>query len=467
MRRYVCELLIVVAAASWRFGGASAAHSDPWQSRLSPDTARDVPQDALLLSPDAMEPVPGMIFKGLLPLRHHGFRRHQADWSRRAPNEVEDDELLIDLRVLVEAWDIVRRAPLPGPDDSEPRAGELRHQGVSARLRGFVFSAHASEWYFLVMVLSVLIAVDLVILQHLPEIDRTHVGLLIFWSFVAVAFGTEVWLRLGSRAGISWVSGYLLEVIYMTPTVFVYHLIFCALETPRRLMRKALFVGIIVSILYRFAFLMGLAETMYQAAVLPYILGLWLIHCGVQQARVKSDDDDIVDVTQAQVVRILRWCLGGRLGEFYDEEGEAVFVQSYTHLVKQHCMTLLGATILCLLASDFLLAPAAALVRLDAIPNLYVNFSSSILAMFTVRALFFVVRDALLHTGLSRYGVGAVLFFTGAATIAARFVFVSALAVALAAAGVIAAAAACSTLRGLCAAPRAGAKLGAAGAVAV
>jgi len=273
----------------------------------------------------------------------------------------------------------------------------------------------------LTTVLAVIIAMDVAILQQLPETSRTHVVLLLFWVMVAIVFCVEIWLRLGPQAGVVWITGYVLEVIFSVDNIFVIHLLFCSFETPRRLMTKALFIGLLSSIAFRFAFLLGLANTLDRLVVVPYVLGLWLIYCGTKQVTVH--EDETVDVTQTTIVRTLRRFIGDRLGEFYDEEGEALIAEQK----GKYCMTLLGVLVLCLLSVDFFLAFDVMLYKAEELPNPYLSLSSSALAMFTIRAIFFAARDVFSRFGIVRYGIGLVLLFMGAETLLCRAIYVNAL----------------------------------------
>lgn len=346
-------------------------------------------------------------------------------------SQLEDEALVIDAELersehlIIEAWGNIQRAPLILlPSESFGRHMEQDRRSIMTRIRDLAGSAPACEWYFFAFAIALVITVDLVILQHLPEIERTHVGILIFWLIVSASFCGEVWVRQGQKEGISWASGYLLEFIFSIKNVFIFNLIFQTLETPRRLMRKALMVAVLGSVVLRFAFHIGLAAAICNISFLSYLLGVWLIYCGTQQVAVGGRcDEEATDVTQTLVVRFFRSCLGGHFGEFYDEEGEALFLVSG----KKYCMTLLGAAVICLLTTDFLFGPDATLVKSHLIPNAYLSMSSSVFALFTLRAVFSVVRDVLSHLSLARYCTGLILVFVGAEMLVARFTQVSAL----------------------------------------
>lgn len=378
---------------------------------------------------------PADIAVALPLLRSRLHRGQQATVELGQPGITQADELEVQARaideqfahserLISEAWEGVRRAPiLPTPLDGIGSHIELDQRSFQTRFRDLVESVPVGQWYFFVVAVTLAIVADILVFQHLPEIERTHVCLLSFWVMVAAAFGTEVSLRQGQKDGISWASGYLLELIFSIENVFIFNLIFHTLETPRRLVRKALFVTLLGSILLRFAFVLGLADAMYKLTFLPFVLGAWLVYCGTQQVAVRGRCEEAADVTQTTVVRCLRWCLGERLGEFYDEDGEAIILLSG----KKPCVTLLGGAVACLFCTDLLFGSDATLVKLDAIPNMYVSLSSSVLALFTLRALFFVIRDILSHLSLARYCTSLIMLFIGTEMMVARFTEVSAL----------------------------------------
>ena len=79
---------------------------------------------------------------------------------------------------------------------------------------------------------------------------------------------------------------------------------------------------------------------------------------------------------------------------------EAVFVTGD----KKVCVTLLGLVMVSLLATDFVFAPHVINAKLGEIPNYYICFSSSTVALFAVRALFFVLKDWVARFSHMKYG---------------------------------------------------------------
>lgn len=305
----------------------------------------------------------------------------------------------------------------PHAEIGQKKVYELQFQGESYAAR-----LAAAEWSFCILSLIFLLVLDVVVLQNLPETQRTHVTLLGFWLLVAFVYSMEVSLCSGSAFALNWMTGYVMELIYSADNVFVISMIFSSLETPHRLMGKALFIGMLCSVLSRFVLFMGMVPAVSRYfSILTWLLGTCLVYAGVSQLMALSHDG--VSVTETKVVGVLRSILGDRLAEFYDEDGEAVFVVSK----DKYNVTLLGVVLLCLCSANSFLGLDVALTKAEQLPDLYLNFSSSALSVFAIRSLFFVARDVFSQFSLTSYGVGFVLILMGLEALVAPRVYVNAI----------------------------------------
>lgn len=320
----------------------------------------------------------------------HVHRMHKRPFNARSFS-LES----VDFRV---AWEKVCRIVV-----FEDRQVSSKFETVLERLNGLLVSAPGFELFFFVVTSLLLGNLDLFVFQDLPETERTHVWLLIFWFLAAVAFNIEVWVQVGPQASVDWAVGFVIEVLFSIPEIFIFVFVVVTLETPRRLMGKTMFAVLVGAIAFRVLCLLGLAHRLHQVWI-SCVVGLGMAYCGFCLVRSEAPD-----VTQTLAVRASKFCLGDRLGEFYDEECEAVFVSSG----KKVCVTLLGLVIACLVATDFVFAPNVTLAKLGTISSEYICLSSSTMALFTVRGLFFVLKDLVAKFGLMKYGVGAVLLSLG------------------------------------------------------
>lgn len=279
----------------------------------------------------------------------------------------------------------------------------------------FFTAAPARDWVILAVASAVLCFLDVVLLQRFPDTFRVHICCIFFWIAVAVGYDMIVWNRMGKQKAIEWISGYVLEWMLSMDNLFVFHLIFKTYKTPANQIHKAVFVGVIGAVVMRLVFFMVVSTLLRLSRWIRFPFGILLIYSGVQAAR---GDDDEEDVQDTMMIRGLKWCLGRRFTGSYDEEGHAMFVWDGEQGLQ---VTLLLMVIFCLEATDILFAVDSVSAKVAQIPDQYVAFSSSVIAMYGLRAMFFVVEDLVEAFDLLQYGLCLILVFIGLELMFARY----------------------------------------------
>jgi len=145
--------------------------------------------------------------------------------------------------------------------------------------------------------------------------------------------------------------------------------------------------------------------------------GALLIWSGFEAAR--SNDDDGADFKDTRLIRFLKWVLGDRLRESYDKNGK-MFVQDATTGTVQ--VTLLFIVVACVELTDIVFALDSVSAKVAQLPDSYVAFSSSVLAMFGLRAMFFIVKDLVDTFSMLKYGLCLILVFIGAELMFSKFI---------------------------------------------
>jgi len=295
--------------------------------------------------------------------------------------------------------------------------------GFTDRLKLAWKSAANVDWCYLAVLIGLLVTMDLAVFQQLPETVRTNLVLLVFWILVGCAVAMELWLRLGPADCMRWSVAYLMELVYSVDRVFMSVLIIQTLDTPRRLLAKVMFIALMGSWFLRSMFVAGLASALAHFRVISYLAGAWLIYCGIRQVAVIKGPEYQGCVTEALPIRALRAVLGRRFDQYYDEEGESMFL-----IGKQGIrMTLLGAVLLCLLSSDLVLSLDVTLAKEEKFQSLFIDFSSSVIAAFAIRAFIFVVRDVFATYELAQLSLGPILIFLGVEALLSHELYVNAL----------------------------------------
>jgi len=272
----------------------------------------------------------------------------------------------------------------------------------------FFTSASRAEWLILATVCAALSLIDVFLLQRLPSTFGVHCIVLVFWLCVAMTYGIALRYRANRLAAVEWFSGYMLEWILSMDNLFVFHLVLDAFRTPAKQVHKAVFVGIVGAVLIRMVFFMAVSTLLNVFHWVRFPFGLLLIWSGIEAAR--GDDDDDMNLEDTRLVRSMKWVLGSRLHDGYDEHGIRAFVYGADGKLQ---VTLLFIVIACLECTDVLFALDSVSAKVAQIPNQYLAFSSSVLAMYGLRAMFFIVKDLVAMFELLQYGLCLILVFIG------------------------------------------------------
>jgi len=234
------------------------------------------------------------------------------------------------------------------------------------------------------------------------------------WLAMAVLFGLVIWMRQGESSATLWVSGFILELIFLIENVFVFHCVISAFKLSHKALDNALFVVVGFQVAFQVVFYMGLAATLTHWNVLPYILGVWLLFVGYQAAF--DDSHSEIDVMETRIVRGARWILGERLLTL-DASSNFVAVDKRS---GKYCLTVAGLCVVLLVVADFMLEIDVTLAKIEGLggvkigPELeYICFSSSAVATFTVPELYFVAREIFARLRGLKYGIALVITYLG------------------------------------------------------
>lgn len=281
-----------------------------------------------------------------------------------------------------------------------------KHKGPEG-VHAFLHSVVLFDWCLFAVAILIFLLLHAFILGRLSS-KGWHVAVLLIWIVVGLGYNTVIWLRFGMNAGVSWFAGYLLEFIFLVENIFIFHIVVQAFKTPLRLTPKALHIVVWGQILFELVFFMGLAAWLRSFKVLPYILGVWLIFCGLLAARGEPIIDS--DIMETTACRAFTSCLGDRLSKEYEKDNVCLIKDSSGKLR----VSLLGLVVVVLLCADFLLEIDVVLTKIEELPNAYIAFTSSALAAFSIPELFFVSKGLLQRFVMLKYGIGFVLILFGA-----------------------------------------------------
>ena len=261
---------------------------------------------------------------------------------------------------------------------------------------------------FLALILG-LLAVDLLFHREARELRlREAAAWTVFWIALAAIFYWGVHLVLGPRAGLEFLTGYILEKSLSVDNMFVFALIFSYFGVPQRYQHKVLFWGILGALVMRGAMIGAGAFLIERFHWILYVFGALLVLTGLRMAfRPAHDIDPEATLVIRLARRFLRIAGGFHDGRFFvrvpDASGRARLFATPLLLV-----------LLMVEATDVVFAvdsiPAVFAITTDP----FIVFTSNVFAILGLRALYFLVAGVMDRFHYLRAGLSFVLVFIGA-----------------------------------------------------
>lgn len=240
---------------------------------------------------------------------------------------------------------------------------------------------------------------------------REAMGWSVFWIVLSVAFGGFLWFSYGGASGLEFFAGYLLEKSLSVDNLFVFVLIFQALAIPPGYQHRVLFWGVLGALVLRGTLIIFGVAMVQRFHWLIMVFGVILVFTAIKLAFSKDHDEEAP--VESWLTRLLRRYLPFKT----TIDGPEFFVRVDGRIV----------------ATPLLLAVAAAesadlVFALDSIPAVFavtddsfLVFSSNVCALLGLRALYFVVRNALAKLRYLKPGLAGILLFVGVKMLVERW----------------------------------------------
>jgi tellurite resistance protein TerC len=260
-------------------------------------------------------------------------------------------------------------------------------------------------WAGFLAFIAVMLVLDLGVFNRRAHVVKPREALVwsAVWISLAMAFNGVVWRVYGSERALEFLTGYLVEKALSVDNLFVFLVLFRYFQVPPALQHRVLFWGIVGAVGLRAAFIVAGAALISRFHIVLYLLGGFLIITGIKLLTRKEDE---IEPQRTLVVRLFRR-LVPMVPEFRD--GSFTVVEQ-----GRRQATLLLLVLASIEATDVIFA-------VDSIPAIFaittdpfIVFTSNIFAILGLRALYFLLADALERLHYLKVGLGAILAFVGA-----------------------------------------------------
>ena len=274
-----------------------------------------------------------------------------------------------------------------------------------------------SIWIWIVFNLFVvaMLTLDLKIFNR--EAHEISVREALVWSGVWIAlsllFGVVIYIWRGSEAGIAFFAGYLIEKSLSVDNIFVFLMIFAYFGVAPKHQRRILTWGILGAIVLRAIFIFAGVALIEAFHWMIYVFGAFLIYTAY---RMVTQEDEAIDPSQNPVVRLFK--------RFFpvseDHENGKFFIRRAGKLMA----TPLFITLLMVEVSDIIFAVDSIPAILAVTTDPFLVYSSNILAILGLRALYFALAGIMEMFQYLHYGLASILGFVGAKMLLSGYVHI-------------------------------------------
>ncbi|MEA3496713.1 MAG: TerC/Alx family metal homeostasis membrane protein [Bacteroidota bacterium] len=233
----------------------------------------------------------------------------------------------------------------------------------------------------------------------------------IFWVVISFAFNYLIYLYIGKKEAIEYLTTYVTEKSLSIDNIFVFIIILNFFDIKKKHYHKILVYGILGAVIFRALFIFIGGMLVEQFSWILYIFGAVLVYTGVKLFFTKEDkkfnpDDNIL---YKYLTRHFKFSPDKDSGKIIIKENGV-----------RH-FTVLFLVIVVIESTDIIFA-------LDSIPavfsitqDTFVIYTSNIFAIMGLRSMFFLLRNVINRFKFLQQGISIVLVFIGAKMLAEIF----------------------------------------------
>jgi len=259
-------------------------------------------------------------------------------------------------------------------------------------------------WIVFGVLVIVMLALDLGVFHRKAHAVKLREALIwsTVWISLSLIFNLGVYYYLGSEAGLNFLTAYIVEKSLSVDNIFVFILIFSYFSVPSAYQHRVLYWGILAAVVMRAIFI-GAGITLIQRFEwIVYVFGFFLVYTGIKMGLRKDEE---VHPERNPVLKLFRrfFAVAPRY------EGSRFFVKKDGRSIA----TPLFVVLLIVETSDVIFAVDSIPAVLAITTEPFIVFTSNILAILGLRALYFALAGIMELFHYLHYGLSVILVFIG------------------------------------------------------
>ena len=274
-------------------------------------------------------------------------------------------------------------------------------------------SAGSVEWAVFAAVVIGVMALDIGLLgkggRHMSF--REAVVRCLFNIAAGLAFAGFVWWRMGRDLSASYLVAYLVEESLSVDNLFVFLIIFNYFKLNESRQHRVLSWGVAGAVVMRAIFIFAGAALLHRFHWMGYLFGVFLIYTGVKLALRKEDES--VNPEDNVALKLARRFL--RTTEEYNGDHFMIVKDGIRYA------TPLFLVLVVIEMTDLLFAVDSVPAVLAVSKDVYVVYTSNIMAILGLRALYFVLSGMMNRFHHLGTGLSLILIFIGVKMVIVHF----------------------------------------------
>jgi TerC family integral membrane protein len=265
-------------------------------------------------------------------------------------------------------------------------------------------------WAATIAGLVAIVVLDLTVIARRSQVVsiRDATKWVLFYVALAGVFAAALAVWRPESAS-EFVAGYITEYSLSVDNLFVFVVIMSRFAVPALAQDKALYIGIILSLVLRAVFIAAGAAALHAASWVFYLFGAFLVYTATKLA-LESDEDES-DFTEGKLVRVLRRVMP--LSTEYEGTKLTTRENGAGGTAAKRMFTPLALVIAAIGVANVIFA-------LDSIPAIfgltqdaYIVFTANAFALMGLRQLYFLIGGLLQRLVYLNYGLAVILGFIG------------------------------------------------------
>lgn len=239
---------------------------------------------------------------------------------------------------------------------------------------------------------------------------KRALGWVLTWFTLAMAFCAGIWAIQGREHAIEFLGGYVVEYSLSVDNLFVFLMLFTSFGLTDRQQRRVLNYGIMGAVVLRLAFILLGSALVANFHWVLYVFGGILL---LSAARMTMGMDAPRNYHNSYSLRLMSSII----------PCTNCFDHDHFIVRKGGCRyaTMLLMVLVLVELSDIVFAVDSIPAVFSITTNTFIVFTSNLFAILGLRSLYFVLEKLHESFGLVKYGVAAILAFTGAKLILPYF----------------------------------------------